>query len=260
MFGGLHVLGEIMSRARSADSRKGSNGHSGALRIGKVGIRIDWPRWVRMIQRKRRVAGRANSAAPANPPIEYFAINTLSSFQLEGIRLDHDEVAAAISQGWSSRGFRSRTAQRIRNHVAILRKIELSLRAGATLTSQTVLRWYTSISCGLSLAALDESAMARLENMVRRINCPRFRLQPALTEIAHVHVQLNDDPLVPSFNGILTRLLLQYHLGRSGFPRVMFNPVVDSALLRDEPRLLKRILEMVDSAYEMMVGREVGLA
>jgi hypothetical protein len=240
-----------MNRARIPDPKKG-NGHVRSVRIGKVGLRIDWPRWMRIIQRKRRLASRTADAA--NPPIEYFTANTLSSFQLEGIRLDHDEVAAAISQGWSARGFRSRTAQRIRNHVAILRKIESSLRAGAALTSQTVLRWYTSISCGLSLAALDESHMVRLDNMVRRINSPRFRLQPALTEIAHVHVQLNADPLVPGFNGILTRLLLQYHLGRCGLPRVMFNPAMDSTLLKDEPRLLKRILEMVDGAYEMVVG------
>ena len=232
---------------------KNANGHPRSLRIGRMGLRIDWPRWLRVIQRKRRMASRPNSPTP---PAEYFAANTVSSFQLEGISLDHDEVAAAISHGWSGRGFRSRTAQRVRNHVAILRRIESSLRAGASLTSQTVLRWYTSISCGLSLASLDESNLIRLENVVRRINSPRFRLQPAISEIAHVHAQLNAEPLVPSFNGILTRLLLQYHLGRAGLPRVMFNPAVDSTLLKDEPRLLKRILEMVDGAYEMMVGRE----
>lgn len=248
-----------MNRARRSDSNRGS-GHSRSLRIGKVGIRIDWPRWLRLIQRKRRLAGKPNAPAAGNQTAEYFALNTLNSFQLEGIRLDQDEVAAAISHGWSGRGFRSRTAQRIRNHVAILRKIESSLRAGATLTSQTVLRWYTSISCGLSSASLDESNMIRLDNVVRRINSPRFRLQPALTEIAHLHVQLNSDPLVPSFNGILSRLLLQYHLGRSGLPRVVFNPAFDLTLVKDEPRLLKRILEMVDSAYEMMVSRQPLLA
>jgi hypothetical protein len=193
-------------------------------------------------------------AARGSLPAEYFAANTLSSFQLAGISLNRDEVAAAISHGWSARGFRSRTAQRIRNHVAILRRIESSLRAGATLTSQTVLRWYTSISCGLSLVGLDESNLLRLENVVRRINSPRFRLQPAILEIAHVHAELNAEPLVPSFNGILTRLLLQYHLGRAGLPRVMFDCSVDSGVMKDEPRLLKRILEMVDGAYGMMGG------
>src|SRR5262249_45374026 len=124
-------------------------------------------------------------------------------------------------------------------------------RAGATITSQTVLRWYTLISCGLSLAALDEAAMARLENVIRRINSPHFRLQPAITEIAHMHAQVNSDPVVPSFNVLLARRLLQYHLGRCGLPRVIFDANADPTLLKDEPRLLKRILEMVEAAYEI---------
>ena len=232
-----------------------SAGHNGRrLRIGKVGIRIDWPRWLRLIQRKRRLAARPQAPHAPASGAEYFAAATLSSFQLEGIQVNPSEVTAAMTQGWSGKGLGSRTSRRIRNHVAILRRIESSLRAGATITSQTVVRWYTSISCGLSLASLDETNMARLDNVVRRMNSPQFRLQPAITEIAHVHVQLNADPLVPSFNGILNRLLLQYHLGRCGLPRVTFNPTVDSTLLKDEPRLLRRILEMVDSAYEMMVG------
>jgi len=232
------------------------NGRSGKkpFRLGKVGIRIDWVRWLRLIQRKRRMASRADSPHAAPPPVQYFAAVTLSSFQLEGIPLNPTEVTQAVSHGAAGKSFRSRSTQRIRNHVAILRRIEKSLRAGATLTSQSVVRWYTSISCGLSSAALDESNMTRLDNVVRRINSPQFRLQPAITEIARVHAQLNADPLVPSFNGILARLLLQYHLGRCGLPRVLFDASVDSTLLADEPRLLKRILELVDSAYDMVTG------
>jgi len=225
-----------------------------SLRIGKVGIRIDWPRWLRVIQRKRRMAAKPDAPHDTRritpPPADYFAIATLRSFQLEGIPLNQSEFTHAMARGWGTNALRSRTDQRVRNHVAILRRIESSLRAGATLTSQTVLRWYTSISCGLSLAALDETTMARLENVVRRINSPQFRLQPAITEIAQIHAQLNSDPLVPSFNGILARLLLQYHLGRCGLPRVLFDTTADSTLLKDEPRLLKRILEMVEAAYE----------
>jgi hypothetical protein len=232
------------------------NGASDAkpFRLGKVGIRIDWVRWLRLIQRKRRMTARPDSPRVATPPSAYFTAATLSSFQLEGIPLKPMEVTQAVSHGAAGKGFRSRSSQRIRNHVAILRRIEKSLRAGATLTTQTVVRWYTSISCGLSLAALDETNMSRLDNVVRRINSPQFRLQPAITEIARVHAQLNADPLVPSFNGILARLLLQYHLGRCGLPRVLFDASADSTLLKDEPRLLKRILELVDSAYEMMQG------
>jgi hypothetical protein len=225
-----------------------------SFRLGKVGIRIDWTRWLRLIQRKRRMAARPDSPKKSAPPVAYFAAVTFNSFQLEGIPLNPLEVTQAVSHGAARKGFRSRSSQRIRNHVAILRRIEKSLRAGVSLTSQTVVRWYTSISCGLSLAALDETNMARLDNVVRRINSPQFRLQPAITEIAHIHAQLNADPLVPSFNGILARLLLQYHLGRCGLPRVLFDASVDSSLMKDEPRLLRRILELVDSAYETALG------
>jgi hypothetical protein len=238
------------------------NGKPGAkpFRLGKMGIRIDWTRWLRLLQRKRRMTSGPDPARAVPPPVEYFAAVTLSSFQLEGIPLNPTEVTRAVSQGVAGKGIRSRSTQRIRNHVAILRRIEKSLRAGAMLTSQSVVRWYTSISCGLSSAALDESNMTRLDNVVRRINSPQFRLQPAIKEIARVHAQLNSEPLVPSFNGILARLLLQYHLGRCGLPRVLFDASVDSTVLKDEPRLLKRILELVDSAYEMMQGGHAGLA
>jgi hypothetical protein len=228
-----------------------SKPRSKSFGLGRVGIRIDWARWLRLIQRKRRMASRPNSPTAATSPTQFFAAVTLSSFQLEGIPLNPAEVAQAVTHGAAGKGFRSRSTQRIRNHVAILRRIEKSLRAGASLTSQTVIRWYTSISCGLSLASLDETNMTRLDNVVRRINSPQVRLQPAITEIARVHAHLNADPLVPSFNGILARLLLQYHLGRCGLPRVLFDPS-DSTLLADEPRLLKRILELVDAAYEMI--------
>jgi hypothetical protein len=195
----------------------------------------------------------ARPSAP--PPPEFFAAATWNSFQLEGIPLNELDVKHAVSHvpaGKRMRRVRSRSSQRIRNHVAILRRIEKSLRAGALLTTQTVVRWYTSISCGLSLASLDETNLSRLDNVVRRINSPQFRLQPAIKEIAHVHAQLNAEPLVPSFNGILARLLLQYHLGKCGLPRIKFDAAVDSSVLKDEPKLLRRILELVDSAYEGM--------
>jgi hypothetical protein len=240
----------------SEDSTAGANGRPKpkALRLGKVNIRIDWPRWLRVIQRKRRMSARKDRPSTRTVSEDYFVMATLSSFQLEGIPLNQSQIADAMTRGWGGKPFRSRTSQRIRSHVAILRRIERSLRTGASITSQTVLQWYTSISCGLSLAALDKSTMARLENVVRRINSPQFRLQPAITEIAHVHVQLNSDPLVPSFNGILARLLLEYHLGRCGLPRVTLDPSADSTVLKDEPRLLKRILELVDAAYGIVKG------
>src|SRR5271168_1880622 len=73
------------------DSSIGGNGRPKpkTLRLGKVSIRIDWPRWLRLIQRKRRLAAKPR---PAPPPEAYFAIATLSSFQLEGIPLNQSQV------------------------------------------------------------------------------------------------------------------------------------------------------------------------
>ncbi|MGD0461892.1 MAG: hypothetical protein ABSB74_05335 [Tepidisphaeraceae bacterium] len=225
-----------------------------SLRLRDVKVRIDWQRWLRLIQRKRRLLTRAASPRPKPLPDEYFATATLVSFRLEGIQIDEPDVASALALGQAHKTFRSRSSQRIRSHVAILHRIESALQRGASLSTPSVVRWYTSISGGLSLADLDESTMNRLDNVVHRINSPQFRLRPAIREITHLHAQLLADPLVPSFNGILSRLLLRYHLGRCGLPPVVFDPQSDEKLLNDEPRLLNRVLEMLNGSYDMMLA------
>jgi len=218
---------------------------------------IDWARWLRVIERKRRLLTRPNKSKSKSklksPPREFFARATYASFRLEGILIDQVEVADSLTNGSPRTGIRSRSSQRVRNHVAILHRIKQAIKKGESLKSQTVIRWYTSISCGLSLMGLDESRLTHLDNVIGRINSPQLRLQPAITEIAHLHAQLMAEPLVPSFNGILSRLLLQYHLGRCGLPPVVFDSVADANVLRDEPKLLRRILEMVDGGYQMLV-------
>jgi hypothetical protein len=226
-----------------------------SLNLRQVKVRVHWPRWLRLIQRKRRLLTHLKSRPRKPLPDEYFATATLVSFRLEGIQIDPAQVASALAHGQGRKAVRSRSNQRIRNHVAILRHIESAIIQGSALTAQSVVRWYTSISCGLSSAPLDQSTMRRLENIVRRINSPQFRLQSAIKEIAHLHAQLFADPLVPSFNGILSRLLLRYHLGRSGLPPVMFDPQSDEKLLHDEPRLLNRVLEMLNGSYDMMLAQ-----
>jgi hypothetical protein len=216
-------------------------------------VHIDWPPWLRNIERKRRRLATLNSRRPMALPPAHFAAATCASFQLDGIGIDAQQVAAAIAHGSAGRNFRSRSAQRIRNHLALQRRIESAVRTGQALKTQTVIRWYTSISCGLSSAALDESRMTRLETTLRRINSPQLRLQPAITEIAHLYAGLLIDPFVPSFNGILARLMLQYHLGRCGLPPIVFDPQTDADLANDEPRLLARILERIDASYAAML-------
>jgi hypothetical protein len=225
-----------------------------SLHLHEVKVRIDWQRWLRLIQRKRRLLTRGASPRRKPLPAEYFENATVVSFQLAGIDIDAPTVASALASGQAHKSFRSRSSQRIRSHVAILHQIESALQRGTLLNTSSVIRWYTSISGGLSLAGLDESTMARLDNVVHRINSPQFRLQPAIKEITHLHAQLLADPLVPSFNGILSRLLLRYHLGRCGLPPVMFDPQSDEKVLGDEPRLLNRVLEMLNGSYDMMLA------
>jgi hypothetical protein len=159
-------------------------------------------------------------------------------------------VAKALAVGSAGRAFRSRSAQRIRNHVAILRSIDQALRIGQPLRSSAVLRWYTSISSGLSTTALDAATMTRLDLAVRRINSPQLRLQPAVQEIATLHASLLADPLVPSFNGILSRLLLHFHLGRCKLSPILFDPTEDPARMADERRLLAILLPLIQASLE----------
>jgi hypothetical protein len=57
------------------------------------------------------------------------------------------------------------------------------------LTTNGVIRWYTGISAGLSTTGLNQTTEARLAEVVRRINSPQMRMQPAraraITTVAH---------------------------------------------------------------------------
>jgi hypothetical protein len=187
------------------------------------------------------------------------ALGTLASFRLEGLDVDDATVLAALNPGVVRSGrdhnhVRSRLSMRIRNHVAILHRIERGLHHGESLKTAAVVRWYTLIASGLSITALDEPTMSRLDQLVRRINSPHLRLQPAVQEIARLHAQSLADPLVPGFNGILARLLLRYHLGRCGLPPVVFHPDTDGSVLTDENTLLGRLLELIDESYDLLLS------
>jgi hypothetical protein len=162
------------------------------------------------------------------------------------------EVREALGPGSDRAGLRARQALRLRNHAAILHRIENDLALGAALTGDDVLRWYVAMSAGLSTTALDQAAAARVDEVVRRVNAPQLRLGPALREVARTHVQLLADPLVPSFNGILARLLLRYHLGRCGLPAVVFDPQVD-ARRTDAEAMLRRLMELLEVSFDQML-------
>jgi hypothetical protein len=78
-------------------------------------------------------------------------------------------------------------------------------------------------------------------------------MQAALQEIAGTHAKLLDDPLVPSFNGILARLLLRYHLGRCKLPAVVFDPAVD-ARARPVDAMIRRLVELLERSYDELLA------
>ncbi|MBV8781935.1 MAG: hypothetical protein JO353_11105, partial [Phycisphaerae bacterium] len=84
---------------------------------------IDWPRWLRLVERKRRLVDRKNSALL----IPFLHLGTLASFRLEGIDVTESTILAAVQPNRDHSRFRSRCSQRIRSHIAILLHIERSI-------------------------------------------------------------------------------------------------------------------------------------
>jgi len=215
-----------------------------------LSVDVEWPRWLRGIERKRRsLAAKASTA-----PDTLIRQATLSSFRLEGIDASEADLEEAVTPTRNRRLFRSGQRTRMRNHLAILFSVERLLRKRHPLKAAHVVRWYTVIGGGLSTTSLAEPEMERIERVVRRINSPQMRLQPALQEIAKLHCDLLADPMFPSFNGILARLLLRVHLGHCGLPPVVFDPAVDRQRFSDPNLLLPRLLELVDRSLDGLLA------
>jgi hypothetical protein len=199
---------------------------------------------LRRVERQRRVAQRARRLVL---PTEALGRITHSSFRLENLSITERDVGEALARGAGRRALRPPQLLRIRNHVAILRHIQKIARHGEPLKLPVVVRWYTSFSCGLSMG-VDLARVDRIEHYLRRINSPQLRIQHAIADVAQVHVQLTSDPIFPGFNGILARLLLQYHLARCGLPLVMFVNGQSGRTSFEEA-----LLEMVSAAYELLL-------
>jgi hypothetical protein len=213
----------------------------------------DWNLWLRLIERKRRLLARL---WPLGRPfsISFYLAMTVASFRLDGLEVGDADATESLAHSPRRDHIRSRLSQRIRNHLAILRSIQRLLAAGQALTVSMVVRWYTSISCGLSNSSLTQATMDRIAGVVSRMSSPRLRLQPAVQEVAVLHAQLMADPLVPSFNGIMTRLLLCYHLGRCGLPPILFDPAADGQILANDAKLLPRMMDLIDMSYSLMLS------
>ena len=208
---------------------------------------------LRRLERKRRLFQRLMQSQSLPP--ELFIRLTRSSFCLEGLPVTEPEVVTAVAGAQDRRSLRPPQALRIRNHVAILRAIEKNVRAGQQLTARAVLRWYTSISCGLSIAAVDGARYERLEQCLRRMNSPQARIQQAVADAASLHAQLLADPLFPGFNGIVARLMLQYHLARCELPPVVFDADRDRTPLADGA-FASRLLDLVTESHEWLLHRK----
>jgi hypothetical protein len=76
-----------------------------------------------------------------------------------------------------------------------------------------------------------------------------LRLAAAIPEIASLHVTLLADPLVPSFNGILSRLLLRYHMGRCNLPAVVFDPAMDTRAASADA-MAARLIDLLEAACD----------
>jgi hypothetical protein len=201
---------------------------------------------MRLIERKRAIFADTNGKLA---PRDRLIRQTVASFQLDGIDVSETLIAEAFVRRVVHPHMRPAPAQRIRNHVAILHKIELALHHGDSLKSRAVLGWYTSVGCGLCTTGPDDSALGRLELLVRRINSPHLRLDPAVREMCDLHARTLSDPIFPGFNGIMARLLLRFHLGRCKLPAVLFKPD-DATLLQDWNKLLPRMVQLIDQAYD----------
>lgn len=230
---------------------------AGISRPGSVGGRLlshtEWSALLRRLERKKRQSLRDGDGLPTPVP-DYFVKATWSSFCLDGHAVSESEAREALSRsGEGPVMLRSRQAQRLRCHCAILHRIENDLSVNLPLTTDGVIRWYTGISAGLSTTALDQATLVRVEDVVRRINTPQLRLQAAIREIAQTHLGLLCDPLVPSFNGILARLLLRFHLGKCRLPAVIFDPATDQRS-RPVDALIRRLLELLERSFDDSPG------
>ena len=205
------------------------------------------------VEQKKRRFDRTRASDPSHLPDDYYARFTFASFRLEGIEITEQVVREALGHGRQRPVLRTRLGQRLRSHAAILRHIEIDLRRGVPLETDRVVRWYTAVSAGLSTTSLDRASSSRLEEIVRLINALPPRVQAALREVVSVHARLVAEPLVPGFNGILARLLLRFHLGRWGFPAVLFDTFLDGQRLKPDS-LSRRLLHLVEQRYDALLS------
>lgn len=209
----------------------------------------DGRQWSRAIDRRVRL-WQQNSPRPPVVPSTHLAEVTRASFCLDGIDLGQRAARAAIAIGSATRTLDSPNVQRLRGHVAILRRIERLSRWRQSLLPREVFRWHAALAHGLPTAVPDSATNARLTDVCFRLGTPHRRRVPAIEEAARLYAELLIDPLFPNFNGILARLLLSYALARTGLPPVVFDAAQDTGPDSATPR---RLQELVASALDQLI-------
>jgi hypothetical protein len=226
---------------------------SRAVLRGLTAAELNWDKWSRHVEsrrRRRRLDEWRPFAVLAAP--RYLAEATFVSFHLDGLDVAEDEVHAALATARPRHAMRSRTYQRLRNHAALLHHVDQAVRHAEPIEPQHVLRWYASISSGLCATDLSAGPLHQLTELLKSINSPELRPSAAVQAAARWHAAALADPLVPSFNGILARLLLRYHLGRCNLPPVLFHPETPAAALTDPKLLLPLLMEQLDHSFNLL--------
>src|SRR5438552_2402696 len=181
----------IQWRSRQGLKEPGGPGIHASLGPVTAAPAPDIKRLVRVLERKQRLAAALPPRPPRDGPFPgYFERCTYVSFRLDGLQASEVEIAQALASGSAARACRSRSTQRVRNHVAILRQVETLLRRGQALESGHVLRWYTSIACGLSCGQIDRQTAGRGDRLVSTTNSPQLRLGPAVQEVPALRARL----------------------------------------------------------------------
>ena len=153
---------------------------------------------------------------------------THASFRIEGINASLEQVARAIGHQQRVRAFRSPLSHRIRAHASILRCCERLISTDRPLRGDHVVRWYTGLSAGVTSTPIESvDVRSRVESIVSRLNAPTSRLSSAIAEAVTLYHDLLRDPVVPGYNGIVARLMLNLQLGRSGLLPVIIDPAGD---------------------------------
>ena len=161
-------------------------------------------------------------------PRPFLVDATHASFAIEGIRASLEQVARAVGHQQRVRAFRSPLTHRIRAHAAILRCCERLIASERPLRLDHVVRWYTGLSAGVTSTPIESADVrARVECVVIRLNAPTSRLANAIGEAVALYHDLLRDPVVPGYNGIVARLMLNLQLGRSGLLPVIVDPAGD---------------------------------